>query len=102
MTESVYDSAQTAADILIGYNRYLRDEILNMTEDEIHELIKKLETCADSTHGPNRHNAVERLIEICREELDDRELVRCLVEAGLIVGIGNDNVISENDVPKED
>ena len=87
MTTSVYDGAQTAADILIGYNRYLRDEILNMTEDEIHELIKKLETCADSTHGPNRHNAVERLIEICREELDDRDLVRCLVEAGLVVGI---------------
>lgn len=87
MTTSIYDGAQTAADILIGYNRYLRDEILNMTADEIHELIKKLETCADSTHGPNRHHAVERLIEICREELDDRDLVRCLVEAGLVVGI---------------
>lgn len=87
MTASVYDGAQTAADILIGYNRYLRDEILNMTEDEIHELIKKLETCADSTHGPNLHNAVERMIEICREELDDRDLVRCLVDAGLVIGI---------------
>lgn len=87
MAISVYDGAQTAADILIGYNRYLRDEILNMTEEEIHELIKKLETCADSTHGPNRHNAVERMIEICREELDDRDLVRCLVDAGLVVGI---------------
>ena len=86
MTASVYDGTQTAADILIGYNRYLRDEIPNMTEDEIHELIKKLETCADSTHGLN-HHAVERLIEICREELDDRDLVRCLVEAGLVVGI---------------
>ena len=87
MTTSTYDGAQTAADILIGYNRYLRDEILNMTEDEIHELIKKLETCADSTHESNRHHAIERLIEICREELDDRDLVRCLVEAGLVVGI---------------
>ena len=87
MTASVYDGGQTAADILIGYNRYLRDVIPNMTEDEIHELIKKLETCADSTHGPNRHQVVERLVEICREELDDRDLVRCLVEAGLVVGI---------------
>ena len=102
MTESVYNSAQTAADILIGYNRYLRDEILNLTEGEIHELIKKLETCADSTHKPNHCHAVENLIEICREELNDRDLVRCLVQAGLIVEIGNDNVISESDVPKED
>ena len=89
MTTSAYDGAQTAADILIGYNRYLRDEMVNMAEDEIHELIKKLETCADSTHGPDRHHAVERLIEICREELDDRDLVRCLVEAGLVVGINS-------------
>jgi hypothetical protein len=89
MTTSAYDGAQTAADILIGYNRYLRDEMVNMTNAEIHELIKKLETCADSTHGPNRHHAVERLIEICREELDDRDLVRCLVEAGLVVGINS-------------
>ena len=89
MTTSAYDGAQTAADILLGYNRYLRDEMVNMTNAEIHELIKKLETCADSTHGPDRHHAVERIIEICREELDDRDLVRCLVEAGLVVGINS-------------
>jgi hypothetical protein len=89
MGTSAYDGAQTAADILIGYNRYLRDEMVYMTNAEIHEIIKKLETCADSTHGPNRHYAVERLIEICREELDDRDLVRCLVEAGLVVGINS-------------
>ncbi|BCL52100.1 hypothetical protein [Siphovirus Jomon_CT89] len=87
MTTSVYDGAQTAADILIGYNHYLRDEMVNMTDDEIHEHIKKLQTCVDSSHGPNRHQAVDRLIEICRDELDDRDLVRCLVQAGLIVGI---------------
>lgn len=86
MTTSVYDGAQTAADILIGYNHYLRGELVNMTNTEIHELIKKLETCADSTHGPNRHHAVERLIEICREELDDRDLVCQLVRVGLIDG----------------
>lgn len=89
MTTSAYDGAQTTADILIGYTRYLRDEVANMTEDEIHELIKKLESCADSTHGPNRHSSVDGLIEICREELDDRDLVRCLVEAGLVVGINS-------------
>ena len=95
MTLPVYDGTQTAADIRIGYNRYLQDELANMTEDEIHELIKKLETCADSTHAPNRHRTVERLVEICREELDDRDLVRCLVDAGLIIGInsvGGDSV----------
>ena len=89
MTTSAYYGAQTATDILLGYNRYRRDELVNMTEDEIHELIKKLESCADSTHGPNRHSSVDGLIEICREELDDRDLVRCLVEAGLVVGIGS-------------
>ena len=52
MATSAYNGAQTATDILLGYNRYLRDEI-------------------------------------CREELDDRDLVRCLVEAGLVVGIGS-------------
>jgi len=30
MTESVYDGAQTASDILIGYTHYLRDEVWNM------------------------------------------------------------------------
>ena len=89
MIASAYDGTQTASDIRIGYARYLRDELVNMTEDEIHELIKKLESCADSTHGPNRHSSVDGLIEICREELDDRDLVRCLVEAGLVVGIGS-------------
>lgn len=86
MTISVYDGAQTAADILIGYNHYLRDELVNMTNAEINEVIQKLETCADSTHGPNRHQSVERLIEICREELDDRHLVCQLVRVGLIDG----------------
>ena len=95
MIASAYDSTQTASDILIGYTRYIRDELANLTEDEIHELIKKLESCAGSTHGPKRHSSVDGLIEICREELDDRDLVRCLVEAGLVVGIdsvGGDTV----------
>lgn len=94
MTESVYDGAQTAADILVNYTRYLRDEMVNLTDKEIEDLIKKLETCADSSHGPKRHQEVQRLIEICRIELDERDLVHCLVQAGLIVGI--------NDVSKED
>ena len=35
MTESVYDGAQTAADILYGYRSYLRTEMVNLTNEEI-------------------------------------------------------------------
>lgn len=94
MTESVYDGAQTASDILIGYHSYLRTEIVNLTNEEIEDLIKKLKECADNSHGPRRHEEIKELIDICRTELDERDLVHCLVQAGLIVGI--------NDVPKED
>lgn len=102
MTESVYDGAQTAADILCGYRSYLRTEMVNLTNEEIEDLIKKLEKCADNSHAPRRHEEVRGLIDMCRTELDERDLVHCLVEAGLIVGITNVDVISENDVPKED
>ena len=101
MTESVYDGAQTAADILYGYRSYLRAEMVNLTNKEIEDLIKKLEKCADSSHGPRRHEEVKGLIDICCTELDERDLVHCLLQAGLIVGITNVKVISENDVPKE-
>ena len=94
MTESVYDGAQTAADILISYTHYLRDEILNLSDGEIKDLIKKLQKCVDNSRGPGQHDEVQRLIGICRDELDDRDLVRCLVQAGLIVGL--------SDVSKED
>lgn len=102
MTESVYDGAQTASDILCGYRSYLRTEIVNLSNNEIEDLIKKLGKCASNSHGLRRHDEVQSLIEICRIELDERDLVHCLVEAGLIVGISNVDVISENDVPKED
>lgn len=102
MTESVYDGAQTASDILYGYRSYLRAEMVNLTDKEIEDLIKMLEKCADNSHGPRRHEEVRGFIDICRTELDERDLVHCLVEAGLIVGITNVDVISENDVPKED
>lgn len=95
MTESVYDGAQTASDILIGYHSYLRTEIVNLSDKEIEELIKKLKECADNSHGPRRHDEIKGLIDICRAELDERDLVECLVQAGLIVGI------SENDVSEE-
>nr|DAN20949.1 MAG TPA: hypothetical protein [Caudoviricetes sp.] len=101
MTESVYDGAQTAADILCGYRSYLRTEMVNLTNEEIEDLIKKLKKCADNSHSPMRHEEVRGLIDICRTELDERDLVHCLVEAGLIVGITNVDVISENDIPKE-
>ena len=94
MTTSVYDGAQTAADILIRYRSYLRTEMVNLTDKEIEDLIKKLKECADNSHGPRRHEEIKGLIDICRNELDERDLVRCLVQAGLIVGI--------NDVAKED
>lgn len=96
MTESVYDGAQTAGDILVGYRHYLRDEMVNLTEKEIEELIEKLEKCADNSHGPRRHDEVRSLIDICRNELDERDLVHCLVQAGLIVGI------NDVDAPKGD
>lgn len=94
MTESVYDGAQTAGDILCGYRSYLRAEMVNLTDKEIEDLIKKLKECADNSHGPRRHEEIKGLIDICRNELDERDLVRCLVQAGLIVGI--------NDVTEED
>lgn len=94
MTESVYDGAQTASDILIGYRSYLRTEIVNLTDKEIEDLIKKLKECADNSHGPRRHEEIKGFIDICRTELDERDLVHCLVQAGLIVGI--------NDISKED
>lgn len=94
MTESVYDGAQTAADILVGYRSYLRTELVNLTDKEIEDLIKNLKKCANNGHGPRRHEEVEGLIDICRTELDERDLARCLVQAGLVVGI--------NGVPKED
>nr|DAJ62089.1 MAG TPA: hypothetical protein [Caudoviricetes sp.] len=102
MTESVYDGAQTASNILCGYRSYLRTEIVNLTNEEIEDLIKKLGKCSNSSHGLRRHDEVQGLIDICRTELDERDLVHCLVQAGLIVGIANVDVISENDVPKED
>lgn len=102
MSESVYDGAQTAADILYGYRSYLRAEMVNLTDEEIEDLIKKLKECADNSHAPRRHEEVKGLIDICRTELDERDLVHCLVQAGLIVGISNVDIISENDVPKED
>lgn len=102
MTESVYDSAQTASDILIGYRSYLRTEIVNLSDKEIEELIKKLKECADNSHGPRRHEEIKGLIDICRTELDERDLVCCLMQAGLIVGIDNTDVVTEDDVPKED
>lgn len=89
MTESVYDGAQTASDILCGYRSYLRTEIVNLTNEEIEDLIKKLEKCADNSRVPRRHEEVRSLIDICRTELDERDLVHCLVQAGLIVGITN-------------
>ena len=90
MTESVYDGAQTASDILIGYRSYLRTEIVNLSNEEIEDLIKKLKECANNSHGPRRHEEIKGLVDICHTELDERDLVRCLVQAGLIVGISDD------------
>lgn len=35
MTESVYDGAQTAADILCGYRSYPRTEMVNLTNVDV-------------------------------------------------------------------
>ena len=82
-----YDVAKSPADILIDYTQHLRCEIVNMPDEEIEEIIKRLELCVDERRCPNRKQAVHRLIEICRDELDDRDLVHCLVQAGLITGV---------------
>lgn len=94
MISSVYDGGQTANDILVGYTGYLRDEVANLKDDEIKELIDKLQTCADNSQGDNRR-AIQNLLNICQTELDDRDLVRCLVEAGLIVGINSIEGVSD-------
>ena len=94
MLSSVYDGGQTANDILVGYTSYLRDEVANLKDDEIKELIDKLQTCVDDSQGDNRR-AIQNLLNICQTELDDRDLVRCLVEAGLIVGINSIEGVSD-------
>lgn len=95
MLSSVYDGGQTANDILVGYASYLRDEVANLKDDEIKELIDKLECCDRSSYGNYRRQTVQNLLDICRAELDDRDLVRCLVEAGLIVGINSIEGVSD-------
>ena len=95
MLSSVYDGGQTANDILVGYTGYLRDEVANLKDDEIKELIDKLECCDHSSYGHYRRQTVQNLLDICRTELDDRDLVRCLVEAGLIVGINSIEGVSD-------
>lgn len=94
MLSSVYDGGQTANDILVGYTSYLRDEVANLKDGEIKELIDKLQTCADNSQGDVRR-AIQNLLNICQTELDDRDLVRCLVDAGLIVGINSIEGVSD-------
>lgn len=87
MLSTIYDASKTPADILIDYTQYLRCEVESMKDEEIKEVIERLERCAYGTHGPKRYHAIERLTEICRNELDDRDLVRCLAREGLITGV---------------
>jgi hypothetical protein len=87
MPSTVYDASKTPADILIDYSQHLRCEVVSMKDEEIEEIIKRLELCADDTSSPKRHQDIDRLVDICRNELDDRDLVRCLVQAGLITGV---------------
>ena len=62
MSESVYDDAQTASDILYGHRSCLRAEMVNLTNEESEDLIKKLEKCTDNSHGPRRHEEVQGLV----------------------------------------
>lgn len=87
MLSTVYDASKTPADILIDYSQYLRCEVESMKDGEIKEVIEKLERCVYGTNAPKRYHAIERLIEICQNELDDRDLVRCLAQEGLITGV---------------
>lgn len=86
MITPIYDGSKSAGDILIDYTQNLRDKVENLTDDEINGLIEKLQTCADNSQGDNRR-AIQNILNICHTELDDRGLVRCLVEAGLITGV---------------
>lgn len=95
MLSSVYDGGQTANDILVGYISYLREEVTNLKDGEIKELIDKLECCDRSSYGHYHRQTVQNLLDICRTELNDRDLVRCLVDAGLIVGINSIEGVSD-------
>lgn len=86
MITPIYDGAQSAGEVLINYSQNLRDTVETLTDDEINGLIEKLQTCADNSQGDNRR-AIQNLLNICQTELDDRDLVRCLIEAGLVTGI---------------
>lgn len=94
MTLPVYDGSKSAGDILVDYTQCLRDKVEILTNNEISELIEKLQTCADKSSGDNRR-AIQNLLNICQTELDDRDLVRCLVDAGLIVGINSIEGVSD-------
>lgn len=87
MPSTIYDASKTPADILIDYGQYLRCEVESMKDEEIREVIERLESCAYGAHDPKRHQHIDRLVEICQNELNDRDLVRCLVQAGLITGV---------------
>lgn len=86
MITPVYDGSKSAGDILIDYTQNLRDKVEILTDDEINGLIGKLQTCADNSQGDNRR-AIQNILNICQTELDDRDLVRCLVREGLITGV---------------
>lgn len=94
MITPVYDGSKSAGDILIDYTQNLRDKVEILTDDEINGLIGKLQTCADNSQGDNRR-AIQNILNICQTELDDRDLVRCLVDAGLIVGINSIKGVSD-------
>nr|FAA03495.1 MAG TPA: hypothetical protein [Siphovirus LN-2020-2] len=94
MITPIYDGSKSAGDILIDYTQNLRDKVEILTDDEINGLIGKLQTCADKSQGDNRR-AIQNILNICRTELDDRDLVRCLVDAGLIVGINSIEGVSD-------
>ena len=67
----------------------------NLKDGEIKELIDKLECYDRSSYGHYRRQTVQNLLDICRTELDDRDLVRCLIDAGLIVGINSIEGVSD-------
>lgn len=94
MITPIYDGSKSAGDILVDYTQNLRGKVEILTDDEIDGLIEKLQTCADNSQGDNRR-AIQNLLNICQTELDDRDLVRCLIEAGLIVGINSIEGVSD-------
>lgn len=70
MTESVYDGAQTASDILYGYRSYLRAEMVNLTNEEKKTIVQAFlqVTCRGRAGVEEVLNGLEKILDSFTEE----------------------------------